>query len=198
MARVSGAQVEFAATGGVGVAMLIHCTQRLATMLPAVSHEPQAETSPLGSWHAHLYRIDRRHVVMFCHDETRYTLYLPGVRKLEFCDLGHWFKDTFLSSLAYMGMPDNQVLRAELALGPATFDTCTNRSVLASLNRMRYRLDTHVLEVADVMLLNPMSVNRGLCRYATSRGKTLRMMDEVMMERVAGLPGSVAVRMPLR
>ncbi|AOV18128.1 hypothetical protein BJI67_14595 [Acidihalobacter aeolianus] len=167
--------------------MLIHCTQKLAAMLPAVSREPLAETSPLGSWHAHLYRIDRRHVVMFCHDETRYTLYLPGVRKPEFNDLGHWFKDIFTSSLAYMGVPYNLVLRAELALGPARFDTCTDRSVLASLTQMRYLLDARVLEVPDVMRLDPMSVNRGLCRYAASRGKTFRMADEAMIERVFAL-----------
>ncbi|OBS08173.1 hypothetical protein Thpro_022423 [Acidihalobacter prosperus] len=167
-------------------------------MLPATSREPQAETSPLGSWHAHLYRIDRRHVVMFCHDETRYTLYLPGVRKAEFGELGHWFKEIFTASLAYMDMPESQVLRAELALGPVTFDTCTNRSVLASLKRMRYRLDAHVLEVADVMLLDPISVNRGLCRYAPRRGKSIRVADEAMRECVAGLPGRVPVRMPTR
>lgn len=169
--------------------MLIHCTQRLAAMLPTVSREPQVEVSPLGSWHANLYRIDRRHVVMFCHDETRYTLYLPGVRKPEFNDLGHWFKEVFTSSLAYMGVPENQVLRAEVALGPVRFDLCTDRSVLGSLKQMRYLLDARVLEVSDVMLLDPMAVNRGLGRYAPSRGKAFRMTDEAMMARVAALAG---------
>jgi hypothetical protein len=167
--------------------MLMHCTKKLAAKLPEVDHEPQAETSPLGSWHANLYRIDRRHVVMFCHDETRYTLYLPGLRKPEFVELGRWFKEIFTASLAYMGVPDSQVRRAEMALGPIAFDIRTDRSVLGSLNQMRFMLDGRVEEVEDVMLLNPLSVNRWLCHYPVSRGKAFWMADEAMLERVASL-----------
>lgn len=58
--------------------MIIHCTKKLAAKLPAVSLEPLMETSPLGSWHANLYTIDRRNCLLFCHDDTRYTVFLPG------------------------------------------------------------------------------------------------------------------------
>jgi len=38
--------------------VIIHCTQKMAIKLPGVSATPLAETSPLGSWHAHLYTYD--------------------------------------------------------------------------------------------------------------------------------------------
>jgi hypothetical protein len=63
--------------------VIIHCTQKMAIKLPGVSATPLAETSPLGSWHAHLYTYDRRQCVLFCHDESRYCLFLPGLVKEE-------------------------------------------------------------------------------------------------------------------
>jgi len=167
--------------------MIIHCTKKLAARLPKVSGESLAESSPLGSWHANLYTIDRRNCLLFCHDETRYTLFLPGLRKPQFAELDRWFKELFTASLACMGMADSQVRRAELALGRVSFDSCTDRSVLGSLNQMHFLLYGHVNEVDDVMLLNPLSVNRRLCHYPVSRGKESWMADEAMMERVMAL-----------
>ncbi len=105
--------------------MILHCTQKLAKKLPDVSKGAHGETSPLGSWHANLYTIDRHNCVLFCHDATRYTVFIPGLRKAQFVELGRWLKEAFLASLAYMGMEDNPVHRAELALGPVQFDTVT-------------------------------------------------------------------------
>ena len=147
------------------------------------------ESSPLGNWRAHLYVIDRRNCLLFCHDETRYTVFLPGLRKPQLAVLGRWFKEAFTASLAYMGLPDNQVRRAELALGETRFDTHTDRSVQGSLNQMHFMLEARLEEVADVMLFNPLSVTRRLCHYPVSvrGGKEFWMADDTMAERVATL-----------
>jgi len=169
--------------------MIIHCTRKLAAKLPTVAAEPLTETSPLGSWHANLYSIDRRNCLLFCHDQTRYTMFLPGVRKAQFAELGRWFRELFTASLAYMGMADHQVRRAELALGPVGFDTSTDRSVLGSLNQMRIMLDGRVQGVENVMVLNPLSVTRWLCHYPVNITgvKGFWMADRAMMDLVAGL-----------
>ncbi len=169
--------------------MIIHCTQKLAKKLPDVSKETHTETSPLGSWHANLYTIDRRNCVLFCHDATRYTVFIPGLRKAQFAELGRWLKEAFLASLSYMGLADNTVRRAELALGAVQFDTCTNRSVLGSLNQMKFMLDARVAEVEDVMLLNPLSVTRWLCHYPVNiKGeKGFWMADKAMIARMEAI-----------
>jgi hypothetical protein len=169
--------------------MTLHCTKKLSAKLHSVSCEPLTETSPLGSWHAQVYTIDRHNCLLFCHDDTRYTVFLPGLRKAEFADLGRWFREAFTASLAYMGLPDVQIRKAELALGPVLFDTCTDRSVLGSLNQMRFMLDGRVCEVKDVMLLNPLSVTRWLCHYPVNvrGGKEFWMADDAMAKRVMGL-----------
>jgi hypothetical protein len=110
--------------------MILHCSQKLAAKLPNVSPTPLEETSPLGSWHGHLFTLDRRQCVMFCHDATRYVLFLPGLRKADFAELGgKWFRPLYLATLAMFGCPDTQIKKLELALGPMCFDTATDRSV---------------------------------------------------------------------
>lgn len=167
--------------------MLIHCTKKLAAKIPAVDSDELTESSPLGNWHANLYIIDRRNCLLFCHDETRYTLFLPGLRKPQFAELDEWFKELFTASLASLGMTDSQVRRAQLALGKVRFDTSTDRSVLGSLNQMHFMLDAHACEVEDVMLLDPLSVTRWLCHYPVRRGKESWMADAAMMHLVSAL-----------
>lgn len=139
--------------------MIIHCTKKLAAKLPDVSAAPLPETSPLGSWHAHVYVIDRKQCVLFCHDDTRYTLFLPSLRKPNFAELGRLFRELFTATLAVMGVPDNQIRRAELALGPVRFDTAYDRSVQGSLNQMHFGLQCLIEDVPDVMLVDPLAMS---------------------------------------
>lgn len=113
--------------------MLLHCTKKLAAKLPEVSVTPLAETSPLGSWHANLYTIDHRQCVMFCHDETRYVLFKPGLVKADFVELGRLHRELFLASLVALGVKETLLNRVSLVLGPVQFDCITDRSALEEL-----------------------------------------------------------------
>ena len=46
-----------------------------------------------------------------------------------------------------MGVHDTQVRRVEQALGRVACDTCTDRSVLGSLNQMRVMLEGRIEEI---------------------------------------------------
>jgi len=61
--------------------MIIHCTKKLAAKLPHVSDTPLDEPNPLGSWHANLYTIHRRNCIMLCHDNTRFVLFMAGLKQ---------------------------------------------------------------------------------------------------------------------
>lgn len=167
--------------------MLIHVTQKLAAKLPAISREPLEETSPLGSWTAHLLRIDRVQCVLFCHDETRCALFLPGVRKLQFQELGKLHRQLFLATLIVFGVEERQLQKIELALGPALYDRATSRGVLASINQLQYDLAGHLARVNHVLEIDPVAASAQLSRRpATIRGKWL-WPDKEMLERVASL-----------
>lgn len=166
--------------------MIIHCSKNLAAKLADASPTALEETSPLGSWHAHLFTIDRRQCVMFCHDATRYTLFLPGLRKEHFTELGSkWFRSLYLATLAVFGCPSAQIKKVELAIGPIRFDTATDRSVQGSLRIARQDMEAWVARVPNVMDLDPMAVSCELShRPVAIRGKWL-WPDEAMREAVA-------------
>jgi hypothetical protein len=63
-------------------------------------------------WHAHHYTIDRRNCVLFCHHETRFTLFLAGLKKREFQDLGPWFQDAWLNTLLRLGYEAELIRKA--------------------------------------------------------------------------------------
>lgn len=166
--------------------MIIHCSQKLASKLPGVSPLPLDETSPLGSWHGHLFTMDRRQCVMFCHDTTRYVLFLPGLRKAHFAELGErWFRPLFLATLAVLGCPDTQIKKVAFALGPMRFDMTTDRSVQGSLRVAKLDLEAWLYDVPNVMDLDPLAMSCRLNkRPATIRGKWVRP-EKAMLEAVA-------------
>lgn len=168
--------------------MILHCSQNLAAKLPNVSPARLEETSPLGSWHGHLFTLDRRQCVMFCHDATRYVLFLPGLRKEDFAELGSkWFCPLYLAILALSGCPDTLIKKVELALGPMRFDTATDRSVQGSLRVAKQDLEAWLCQVPNVMGLDPLAVSRWLNeRPATVYGK-LVWPDRAMLDVVARL-----------
>jgi hypothetical protein len=166
--------------------MILHCSQKLAAKLHDVSLEPLEEASPLGSWHGHLFTLDRRQCVMFCHDSTRYVLFMPGLRKPDFAELGtKWFRPLYLATLAVMGCPNMQIKKVELALGPVRFDTAIDRSVQGSLRVAKQDLEAWVYQAPNVMDLDPLALSCRLNdRPSSMRGKWV-WPNEAMREAVA-------------
>lgn len=168
--------------------MLLHCTQKLAAKLPTVSATPLTETSPLGSWHANLLTYDRRQCVLFCHDETRYCLFLPGLVKAGFAELGRLHRELFLATLVMLNVSEARIGRVALALGPVQFDRNTDRSVLGSLRTADIDLswlihDTYVLDC------DPLAVAVELNERPTStKGRWLHPNKAMleMIDRVVG------------
>jgi hypothetical protein len=167
--------------------MLLHCTKKLAERLPEEVADKDAETSVLGSWHAHIFQLKSRQCLLFCHDETRYMLFLPGVNKSHFKELGRLHRDLFLLNLAALDVAESRVMRVGLALGPPRFDRATDRSVLGSLNVAAADLSIHLEDVDNPLELDPVTVARMLNqRPVTARGAWL-WPERGMLEKVARL-----------
>jgi hypothetical protein len=171
--------------------MLLHCTKRLAAKLPhdhfrsQPSAVTQGERTPLGEWHGHLLLLDRRQCVLFCHDLTRYVLFLPGLRAPQFADLSRWHRELFLATLAVQGLPSSHLARLELLMGPLQIDCQTDRSVLGSLrvaaDDLRYGSLPRVPNVLD---LNPLVISHELNQRPCMAGKVLIWPAEAMRKLV--------------
>ncbi|MCL4492075.1 MAG: hypothetical protein M1510_09265 [Nitrospirae bacterium] len=98
-------------------------------------------------------------------------------------------RKVFITTLAAQGVTEASLRRVELALGPTHFDRATDRSVLASMTIVRADLDARLMEVANVMELDPVAVSYSLShRPATVKGKWL-WPDKAMLEKVGLLQG---------
>jgi hypothetical protein len=162
--------------------MLLHCTKKLAAKLPNVSEAPLAEASPLGSWHAHLYTIGRRQCVMFCHDESRYVLFLPGLVKADFEELGRLHRELFLATLVALGIKESLLRRVALALGPFQCDCTTDRSVLGSLRVAGNDLGGLLHRVTNVMECDPLAFSVKLSKRPVSVMGKWSFPDQTMLE----------------
>ncbi len=167
--------------------MIIHCTRKLAAKMGRALETPRQEASLLGSWHAHLYLIDRRQCVFFCHDRTRYVLVLPGVVKDNFAELALLFRAVYLQSLAFEGVDDAGIKKVSLAMGPQIFDAVTDRSVLSSLSVVRRDVDAYLADYAHVLDVDPFELMQWLNQRPTmARGRAIFPKHE-MFELIATL-----------
>lgn len=165
--------------------MIIHCTQKMASKLSEVSAEPLSETSLLGSWHALLYTVDRRQCIMFCHDASRYILFLPGLVKADFGNLGRLHRELFLTTLAKQSVAELQLKKIALALGPMRYDRATDRSVLGSMNVARSDL-SFTLEFEE-KVLDPVAIALWFNERPAMAGKVLIWPYKAMLELVNSL-----------
>lgn len=167
--------------------MIIHCTKALAAKLSDVSPAPLSDTNPIGSWHAHLHLIDRRQCVMFCHDTTRFILFQAGLQKEQFKCLGQLHKELFKFALISLGVSNSGIKRVELAMGPAQFDTATDRSVLGTLNQSRSDFDYFISDYSNILEVDPVIAAQWLNkRPLTARGTWL-WPNKSMLELVGKL-----------
>ena len=120
---------------------LIHCTQKLLAEIP----DRLIDSSASGeSWHANLLRIDRRKCVLFTHDKTLYSVFVPGLTKAEFEQLDDIFGQRLFKALLWDEFPQTQIERMLETCRVIRCTPSSNRSVLGSMNNMRFHLGWHV------------------------------------------------------
>ena len=113
--------------------MIVHCTQKLATKLEHASPKPLQNSNPLGDWHANLYVLDRRQCVTFCHDKTRFVLFIPGLKKEGFASLDFWFQDLFANTMLKLDYEPALIEKALSFVDDLQFDIVCDRSVQGSM-----------------------------------------------------------------
>ena len=121
--------------------LLIHCTQKLLAEIPAGLIDQNVSDE---SWHANLLRIERRKCVLFTHDATLYSVFVPGLKKPEFERLGEVFGQRLFKALLWDEFPQEQIERMLDACRTIRFARSNNRSVLGSMNDLRFQIEVHV------------------------------------------------------
>lgn len=133
----------------------IHATRKLFSKLPLdtdgflpesrktpyLYHHERGAASKLGDWHANLLTIQRRNCVLFVHDQTRFPLFVPALKKQHLANLDRWFDDALINTLMKCGVDDAQLEKAEHHVHRLRIDTQCDRSVQGTMNRMAFELE---------------------------------------------------------
>ena len=120
-----------------------------------------------------------RHVLPRHHP---FVLFESVLKKEQFQNLGQLHQNIFLAALVSMGVTEATIKRIELAMGPALFDTATDRSVLGTLNQSRYEFEYFIADYNNIMEVDTVVVAQWFNhRPLTARGKWL-WADEQMLQ----------------
>lgn len=119
----------------------ICCTQKLAKELASEPLTQAANVRGFIGWHGNILRLFRRKCVLLVNDETRFTLFIPGLVKKDFVNFGQVFVHHFERTLDYMNANPAQIAQAKLLLGGFSYHKTHNRSVLGTLNDMKYAIE---------------------------------------------------------
>lgn len=145
----------------------IHCTKKLIDALtideagglkpkirPQMAEKlPQSGITPLNHWHGHHFSIQRSPCVFLVHDATRFSLFIPNIKKADLCNLDYYFQDAVMNTIMKLGADERLMDKAYSLIHRLQFDTEVNRSVQGSMNQMIQELKWHLhgVEVRDLL-----------------------------------------------
>lgn len=144
--------------------LLIRCTQKLLKELKVTPTQEEQEGGYLGGWHADLVRIERRKCALITNDLMLYSLFIPGLKKPELEQFGEVFMQYLFKNLRCERFPQDQI---ELVLNEyreIRIAKTNNRSVLGSMNDIKYQLEHIVWELGGLARLDLIEVNHKLNR----------------------------------
>ena len=115
-------------------------------MKPSSYAEDQANSGPLGSWHANLIFVDRRKTVLFVNDKTLFNFIVPSITSAQLRDLGACFS-LWLSCVLSDEEFDEQTKEKILSeYREPRFAPSNNRHVLGSMNDLASHYKYFVVE----------------------------------------------------
>ena len=137
----------------------LHATKKLFQQLPLAADgtlpstprsqwlfdQPPLESNPLSGWHGNLITLQRRKCILLVHDQTRFPVFLPALKKAGVAELNDRFVDGFMNTLLKCGADDAQMESAQRRLRPLRVDTSCDRSVQGTSNWMRQYLEHAVM-----------------------------------------------------
>ena len=107
--------------------------------------EKVIDINPLRDWHANSLTIQRRNCVLLVHNQTRFTVFIPCLRKKEFDSFQREFEFSFMNTLLKCGATDQQMDMANHLLEKVEIDSKCDRSVQGTLNQMA-QYAKHIIE----------------------------------------------------
>ena len=158
---------------------ILRCTKKLLTELKTKPSEGTISSNDLGSWHANLLRIERRKCILFTHDATLYSFFMPGLKKPHFETVRDVFGQNLFKNLLWENFPQNQI---EIVLDEhrdIIIAKTNNRSVLGSMNDLSFQLKYRIGAMGGLVNVDLAELNHELNRIPMSALKEIYSIDEL-------------------
>ena len=115
---------------------VIRCTRKLLKELdaPPTDIVEMYNQGPLGSWHANIFRIERRKSILFTNDKTLYSLLVVGVTKADLKRFDDLFRDALFKHIKFMDIAPESVDHIMDETLQFIIGRTNNKSVLGTMN----------------------------------------------------------------
>jgi len=157
----------------------LRCTKKLLSELKRKPIDGSQDADDFGSWHANLLRIDRRKCVLFTHDQTLFTFFVPGLTKPHFQNFDEVFRQTLFKRLLSENLPQKHI---EIFLNDnrkIEITKTNNRSVLGSMNDLTFHLKYRIADEGGLSGVDISKLNHGLNRIPMSAIKEIYSIYEL-------------------
>lgn len=143
---------------------IVGCTKKLLTELKEKPSEIKQIPSELNSWHANMLRTDRRKCVLFTHDKTLYSLFIPSLLKNHFQNIREVFRQRLFKSLLSENLAQKHIELLLEDFSEMEITKTNNRSVLGSMNDLTFQLKFVIARNGGLMNTDIMELNHNLNR----------------------------------
>ena len=143
---------------------VIGCTKKLLTELRVKPSEIKQIPSALNSWHANNFLFDRRKCVLFTHDATLFSFFVPGLLKSDFQNIREVFRQMLFKNLVSEDLTQLQIELLLEDISEIEITKTSNPSVLGSMNDFINNLTLHLALDGGIANVNAFDLNRNLNR----------------------------------
>jgi hypothetical protein len=138
---------------------ILKCTKKCLSELKVSPESFPGLSGSISGWHVNLIRIDRRKCLLFTHDLTLYSIFLPGLTKPDFQRIGDIFGQSLFKNLIREGLPQAHIELFLEDIREIRFAKTDNRSVLGSMTDLTFQIkfivsDSGGLANTDIVKLN--------------------------------------------
>ena len=166
----------------------LRCTKKLLAELGIKSLDDTESSDDIGGWHANLLRIDRRKCILFTHDKSLYSFFVPGLTKPHFQKFNEVFRQNLFRNLVAENLPQEYIEIFLEDIREIKICKPNNRSVLGSMNDLTFQLKYQIADGGGLVNADIRKLNHDLNRIPMSAINEIYSIRELkkLLEKITG------------
>ena len=121
----------------------IYTSRKLESIVPEalIQNESFGKYNPLGKWNATVFFVSRKKCLLLTNSITRYSVFIPGIRKSDFKNLSEIFINTLIEQLKKDGIPSKEFNVRKLIGEVTLHKTDNNKAIIGTQKYILENID---------------------------------------------------------